>query len=97
MAPCAWSEGTSRDEWLHSWGPQYEESVLAKMKVAFLEQLYPDWFSKYHWSLTDQEEVDLDAQYTEPVDEANILQKHKIIMAKKVVAKCIIFQHENFF
>ena len=75
MAPRQWSEGTSRNEWLHSRGLAYQEAVLAKTKVSFLEKLFHDWFEKYHWSLDNKTQPDPTVLYVEPIGEAEILKK----------------------
>jgi hypothetical protein len=85
MAPRQWSESTSRHEWLSDRGPSYTAAVHLKTKVAFLEKMYHDWFEKYHWSLSDRTEADPEAVYIEPTQEHEILEKNKIIVAKKQV------------
>jgi hypothetical protein len=85
MAPRPWSDGTSRDEWLHSRGAAYREAVHTKTRVTFLEKIYHDWFEKYHWSLDNKTEPDPAIIHVEPVLESEILVKNKTIVLKKEV------------
>jgi hypothetical protein len=87
MAPKQWSEGTSRHKWLHERGPQYQAALHAKTKTGFLEKLYHDWFDTYHWSLSNSTEPDPNMVFIEPIDEAKILEKNQIIVAKKEVRR----------
>ncbi|KAF9502888.1 hypothetical protein BS47DRAFT_1369938 [Hydnum rufescens UP504] len=63
MAPPQWAEGSSKNDWLNEHGPSYQQALYSKTKVAFLEQVFHDWFEKYHWSLGHKEEANPNATY----------------------------------
>lgn len=90
MAPKGWAALTSRKVWFESKINAYIRAKAAGTLESWWAGTLDEFFIKYHWSLSDEEEPVTGAVYVEPgADEVDRKIEKELAMARKEMVRCL--------
>ncbi|KAF9516230.1 hypothetical protein BS47DRAFT_1360426 [Hydnum rufescens UP504] len=84
-----WAALTSRKAFMDSYSNEFIRShqLGKKVKDEFFCKFFRNYFEKYHWSLSNKDELSPDSTYIEPETQEGVNAKEKLIHDKKEVIR----------